>query len=249
MLLAEGVRVWGTARDLSRLQSLTKNSAFTGVVLDLEKPDEAVAAFSSAAVVAGGFDLVVNNAGYGVFAPFHVADFSLWQKQFDAMLGTTARLAHAALRDMLAAKRGCIVNVASLATDFPLPFMTGYNVAKAGLSALSESLIFETRGTGVTVIDFRPGDFRTGFNQTMQSGSGTAGDDVRLRRAWQSLEKNLNNAPAPSFAAQGLRKALFRRRSGTVRCGTLFQAWLAPFFVRFIPNSLRRFSTARYFGI
>jgi len=247
MLLAEGVRVWGTARDTARLAPLAANPAFSAVVLDLEKPEDAALAFDTAARTAGGFDLVVNNAGFGVFAPFASADFSVWQKQIDAMLGTTARLSHAALRGMLTAKRGCLVNVASLATDFPLPFMSGYNIAKAGLSALSESLMHETRGTGVIVIDFRPGDFRTGFNQAMSPASQPS-PDPRLATAWAVLEKNLNQSPAPSLAAAGLRRAFLRRRSGTVRCGSFFQAQLAPFFVRFIPETIRRWMTSVYFS-
>ncbi len=248
MLLVEGVRVWGTAREATRLTSLAENKNFSAVVLDLENADEAVATFSAAATAAGGFDLVVNNAGYGVFAPFTAVDFSVWQKQLDAMVVTTARLSHAALRDMLPKKRGCLVNVASLATDFPLPFMSGYNVAKAGLSALSESLIFETRGTGVCVIDFRPGDFRTGFNRAMQTEAASPTGYARLASVWQTLEANLNAAPSPTCAATGLRQALLRQRSGTVRCGSFFQAQLAPFLIRFAPARLRRTIIARYFG-
>jgi len=248
MLLEEGVRVWGTARDTARLAPLATNPAFSAVVLDLEKPDEAVSAFTVASAAAGGFDLVVNNAGYGIFAPFVAVDFSTWRKQLDAMLGTTACLSHAALRGMLAAERGCLVNVASLATDFPLPFMSGYNIAKAGLSALSESLIQETRGTEVVVIDFRPGDFRTGFNRAMRPATGQASDDSRVATAWSALEKNLNQAPAPAVAASSLRRALLRRRSGTVRCGSFFQACLAPFFMRFVPAAFRRRIIALYFG-
>lgn len=251
MLLTEGVQVWGTARDVSRLAPLATRAGFTAVTLDLEKPQEAEAAFSTAASGAGGsFDLVVNNAGYGVFAPFAGVDFAVWQTQWNAMLGTTGRLTYAALHSMLARNRGCIVNVASLVTDFPIPFMSGYNVAKAGLSALTESLIFETRGTGVAVIDFRPGDFRTGFNHSMQamSASGVARDNMRLAQTWRTLEANLNAAPPPTKAAAGLRKALLRRKSGTVRCGSFFQAHFAPFIVRFAPAGLRRAVMALYFG-
>lgn len=248
MLLAEGVRVWGTARDVARLAPLVGNSAFNAIALDLEKPEDAVSAFDVAARTAGGFDLVVNNAGYGVFAPFADTDFSIWQKQLDALLGATARLSHAALRGMLAAKHGCLVNVASLATDFPLPFMSGYNIAKAGLSALSESLVQETRGTGVLVIDFRPGDFRTDFNQSMRPAAVKNADDPRFATAWTTLEKNLNQAPAPAAAAAGLRRALLRRRSGTVRCGSFFQAQFAPFALRFVPETIRRWMTSVYFS-
>ena len=251
MLLIDGVQVWGTARDSTRLADLTARAGFKAVELDLENPEEADAAFATAAAEAGGsFDLVINNAGYGVFASFIGVDYAVWQTQLNALLITTGRLTQSALRGMIVKKRGCIVNVASLATDFPLPFMIGYNVAKAGLSALTESLVFETRGTGVTLIDFRPGDFRTGFNTTMQAkaASGESSTDTRLVRVWAGLEKNLNSAPPPTRAAAGLRKVLLQRRQGTVRCGSFFQAHLAPFLVRFAPAGLRRAVMAHYFG-
>jgi len=252
MLLAEGVKVWGTARDVTRMAPLALQPGFCAVALSLEQPDDAETAFAAALSEAGGsFDLVINNAGYGVFARFSEVDHAVWQKQIEAMLNTTSRLTHAALRVMAMKNRGCIVNVSSLAVDFPIPFMSGYNVVKAGLSALTESLIFETRGTGVCVIDFRPGDLKTGFNRAMQSGSAASGTGVQvhLDRVWRTLEDNLNAAPEPAFAARRLRKAIMRRKGGTVRCGSFFQAGLAPFLVRFSPEWLRRAVMARYFGI
>jgi NAD(P)-dependent dehydrogenase (short-subunit alcohol dehydrogenase family) len=178
MLLAGGVRVWGTSRDTARLASLAAHPAFTPVALDLADGDAAETACARAAAQAAagaaetapGFDLIINNAGFGRFSPFAgTRDFAVWQAQLDAMLTHTARLAHAALRGMMARRRGCLVNVSSLAVEFPLPFMPGYNIAKAGLSALSESLMFELRGTPVVVIDFRPGDYRTAFNEVIQA--------------------------------------------------------------------------------
>lgn len=247
-LLAEGVRVWGTARDPQRLAGLAGCPGFTPVVLDLADAQGAVCAFDFAAQQAEGFDLVINNAGYGIFAPFAAAGFDTWQDQLGEMLATSARIAHAALRPMLARGSGCLVNVASIASDFPLPFMSGYNMAKAGLSALSESLIFETRGSGVIVIDFRPGDYRTSFNSAMRQVSHGGACDPRLAQAWRGLESNIDASPAPRHAADRLCSALRRRRSGTVRSGGLFQAHLAPFLVRFAPDVLRRFVMTLYFG-
>jgi len=253
MLLAEGVRVWGTARDVGRLTELAMRypATFTAVALDLGEPEAAEAAFLRAANSAGGsFDLLVNNAGYGVFGEFAETDFARWQAQLDQMLLATMRLAHVALRGMRQRGRGCIVNVASLATDFPLPFMSGYNVAKAGLSALSESLIFETRGSGVSVVDFRPGDYRTDFNQAMSTASSAANlSHPKARRAWRALERNLDAAPPPSRAAGDLRRVLLRGRSGTVRSGGFFQAKLAPLLARLVPASVTRAAAARYFDL
>ncbi len=248
MLLDEGVRVWGTARDVARLAGLDRREGFSPVALDLADRAAAVRAWDAAFAKAGGFSLLVNNAGYGHFSPFVHEPFATWQSQLDAMLGTTLALTQAALRDLLAQGHGAIVNVSSLAAEFPLPYMSGYNVAKAGLSAFSESLMIETAGTGLTVIDFRPGDYRTGFNQAMSAPSSAAAP-ARLVRAWQTLEANLLAAPPPARAARDLRRALAASRSGVVRSGTFFQARLAPFLVRLAPLSLRRAVAARYFGV
>jgi short-subunit dehydrogenase len=244
MLLADGVRVWGTARDPARLGAREK---FSSVALDLADSATAEKSFLHAADAAGGaFDLVIHNAGYGVFGPFAATDFAVWQAQLDAMMLATLRLAHAALRPMLARRRGCLVNVSSLAAEFPLPFMSGYNVAKAGLSAFSESLAFETRGTGVNIIDFRPGDYRTLFNQAMHCP--TAELSEIEARVWRRLEVNLLAAPAPARAAADLRGALLRGRSGTVRSGSFFQARLAPLFARMAPRVLLRAALRIYYG-
>lgn len=248
-LLDEGVRVWGTARDTARLSALAANSAFVPVALDLAAPASAEAIFERASQEAGGaFDLVINNAGYGLFAGFTAVDFSAWQAQWDVLFSSAARLSHAALRGMRPRQRGCLVNVSSLAVEFPLPFMSGYNAAKAALSALSESLIFELAGTGVTVLDFRPGDYRTAFNQAMQSVSSVSPADRRLAAAWSGLERNMAASPLPARAAADLMRALRRGRSGTVCSGSIFQARLAPLLGRFAPLPLRRTVAARYFG-
>jgi len=253
MLLNEGVRVWGTARDGGRLANLatTHPAHFTPVILDLDDPVAAEAAFSRAANSAGGnFELVINNAGYGVFGIFHETDVAMWERQLSAMLTSTLRLTHLALRRMRERDRGCIVNVSSLAVEFPLPFMSGYNVAKAGLSALSESLIVETQGTPINVIDFRPGDFRTDFNQAMlTSSAANSALGGRAARAWQALKAHCEASPPASVAAADLRKALLRGRSGTVRSGSLFQARMASSFAPLLPASLRRSIAARYFGL
>lgn len=252
MLLDEGVRVWGSARDGARLAALAAKypTSFIPVVLDLLEPEAAEATLVRSAKAAGGaFDLVVNNAGYGFFGPFETTDFAVWKAQLDGMVSTTLRLSHAAMQGMRTRNRGCLVNVSSLATEFPLPYMSGYNVAKAALSAFSESLFIETRGSGLTVIDFRPGDYRTDFNRSMQKSSSNQSHGDRLVRAWQALEANLNGAPHPERAAADLRRALVRGRSGVVRSGSLFQSRVAPFLAALAPGSWRRAVAAKYFGL
>ena len=247
MLLAEGVRVWGTSREPGRLAGLG-GADFTPVALDLAAPAAAEAAWRAGSAQAGGaFDLVIANAGYGVFGEFAATDWAVWRAQLDAMLGTNLALVHAAYRAMRARNRGCLVAISSLAAEFPLPFMSGYNVAKAGLSALSESLLFESRGTEVRILDFRPGDYRTAFNQAMQHPIISA-PAAPTARTWLVLEAMLRAAPPPAKAAADLRGALLGGRRGIVRSGPFFQARIAPLAARLLPAAWMRAASARYFG-
>lgn len=244
MLLAEGVAVWGTARDAARLP---ERDNFHPVVLELADGAAAEKIFLDADRAAGGFDIVINSAGYSVFGGFAATEFSVWQQQLELMLVHTARLSHAALRGMLARHRGALVNISSLAAEFPMPYQSAYNMVKSGLSALNESLMLETADTGVIVIDFRPGDYRTDFEGSVRRPATIT--DPRQQRAWAAFGRLMASGPAPAHAAENLRRALRRGRSGTVRTGRFFQAVLGPLLARLGPLSLRRKILARYFGL
>ena len=244
MLLAEGVSVWGTSREASRVPA-----RFHPVALDLADMNSVDSAWQSAESASGGIDLLVNNAGAGAFGAYGDAPISTWEAQVDLLYRGPARLSWLAIRAMIGRGRGCIVNVSSLAVEFPIPFMPGYNAGKAALAALSASLDLEARGMGVTVIDFRPGDFRTGFNRSMVLPADPTRGSTRCSRVWTILEKNIDSAPAVSRAARDLRAALAKERSGVVRSGGFFQARLAPFLARFGSVRTCHYFIGRYFGI
>lgn len=249
MLLADGVRVWGTSRDAARLQPLAAQfpGRFTPVTLELRNANDAVAQFRAADEAAGGIDVLINNAGYGAFGDFGDVEFSSWREQLEVMLLNTAALAHAAVRCLRARDRGAIVNISSLAAEFPLPYQTAYNMSKAGLTALSESLMIELAGTQVVVLDVRPGDYRTDFESSVRQLGPTG--SPRQQKAWTEFGRMMQSGPVPRKAADDLRRALLRNRSGTVRTGRTFQATIAPFLARFGSLALKRRIQERYFGL
>ncbi len=244
MLLAAGVEVWGTSRDPAKLAA---RAGLHAVALELGDGPAAVRAFRGAEQAAGGFDLVINNAGFGAFGAFAHTDFSVWEEQLRVMLVNTARLSHAALGGMLARRRGALVNISSIAGEFGMPYQAAYNTAKAGLSALNASLMYEVKGTGVIIIDFRPGDYRTDFEGSVRRPPGAAGPGQD--RAWAAFTAMMRSGPAPAGAAADLARALQRGRSGTVRSGRFFQAVLAPLFARLGSLALQRRIQEKYFGL
>lgn len=108
----------------------------------------------------GGVDVLVNNAGVaagGMFADLSLEDWD-WQLSINLMgvvKGCKAFL------PLLRASQGRIVNIASMAALMQGPAMSNYNVAKAGVVALSESLLAELKGEGVGVHVVCPSFFQT----------------------------------------------------------------------------------------
>jgi len=245
-LLADGVQVWGSSREAARLRELAVYPHFHPVTLELGSGPEAESAFEEARLQAGGsFDLVILNAGFGVFGPFADLEFAIWERQLEAMVLVTARLAHAALRSFPTEGPCALVLVSSIAAELSIPCMAGYNMSKAALSSLGETLMLESERPGLCVIDFRPGDHRSGFNRGMAESASL--EKPRVARIWQRLEETVEAGPPAESAAAALVRVLRRRRSGVVRCGGLFQSSIAPFFMALFPQGLRRRLLAGYF--
>lgn len=108
----------------------------------------------------GGIDVVVNNAGVasgGFFSDLSLEDWD-WQLSINLMgviKGCKAFL------PLLERSQGRIINIASLAALMQAPAMSNYNVAKAGVVALSESLLVELKPQGIDVHVVCPSFFQT----------------------------------------------------------------------------------------
>lgn len=246
MLVSAGVLVFATSR---RPETLPLREGVLPVRFDLaDGPAGAEALVEKLEHESGGLDLVVHNAGYGIFGALLDQPMGEWKRQVDDMLLSSLALNRAALAPMLRRGRGTLVNVTSMAVEFPIPFMSGYNVVKAGLAALTESLMLECAAAGIRVVDFRPGDYRTGFNSSMFT-SPLETLSPRQANVARRLEATMAAAPTPERAAHDLKRALLRGRTGVVRTGSFFQTRLAPLGVRLMPLSWRRAAMNRYFGV
>ncbi|MEM0964642.1 MAG: SDR family NAD(P)-dependent oxidoreductase [Verrucomicrobiota bacterium] len=244
-LQAEGVEVWAGSRSAKRI--VDTGLPFRPVELDLAD-GEAVRQFIQAPPWTDWPTLLVNNAGYGEFSSIKGVTGESLSKQVTAMLTSAADLARAFLSAGVHHELGTgVVNVSSLAVEFPLPFLHGYNAVKAGLSGFSRSLAIEFPGGGnrAFVLDLRPGDYRTGFNEAIHRKESS--DD--LAQVWAALEKHLQQGADPEAIWPPLRSALLAGNSGTVRVGTFFQAKFAPFMAKILPERWMSFFQKRYYNI
>jgi short-subunit dehydrogenase len=112
-------------------------------------------------------DLLINNAGLGVFEDFLDTPFSKQVEQVDVNVRALIALTHAFAPGMVAMHRGGVINLASTAGFQPLAGATVYAASKAFVLFFSEALSLELEKTGVTVTAACPGPVATRFFATM----------------------------------------------------------------------------------
>ena len=117
-------------------------------------------------------DLLINNAGLGDLGPFATSDPARnEQMTLVNMVALTALTRHL-LPQMIARKRGGILNVSSSAGFLPIPQFAVYAATKAYVTNFSEALRAELRGTGVTVSAVCPGPVHTEFQEVAKRPGG-----------------------------------------------------------------------------
>ncbi|MCT7658699.1 SDR family NAD(P)-dependent oxidoreductase [Mycobacterium deserti] len=154
------------ARDEARLERLADElHDEAGAKVEVLAADLAEAADRAkvAERLSAGVQVLVNNAGFGTSGEFWSADFSLLQSQLDVNVTAVMQLTHAALPPMMAAARGTVINVASVAGLLPGRGST-YSASKAWVIAFSEGLANGLGGTGVGVHALCPGFVHTEFH-------------------------------------------------------------------------------------
>src|SRR4051794_6089783 len=139
------------------------------------------------AVREGGRDveILVNNAGFGVYQAFRSSDRAREMEQARLLVDAVVDLTHRWWGAMCAAGRGAVINVSSSSAFQPLPYNAGYAAAKAHTLLLSEALHAEGKDDGVTVTAVCPGPVATGF----QEASDAAFTDKLPKAAWVEAER------------------------------------------------------------
>lgn len=167
--LAEmGYRVALVARREARLSQLADELGEERAVVigaDLAVPEQRERLAQRIEELGARVDIVVNNAGYGIFEPFGEAGREAELKQVRVLVEAVVDLMARYLPGMKQRGRGAIINMASTAGFQPLPYNAGYSAAKSYVLFLSEAAHAEAKADGVTVTAVCPGPVPSGFQE------------------------------------------------------------------------------------
>ena len=162
LLAREGHTVYAGARRLDRLEELTEHG-IAPVEMDVTREDDNERAVSRIMERERRIDVLINNAGFGLYGPVEEIPLDDARYQFDVNLFGLAHLTQLVLPHMRAQRSGRIINVSSVVGKIFVPLGAWYVATKHALEGWSDCLRLETAPFNIQVVLVEPGAIRTEF--------------------------------------------------------------------------------------
>ena len=175
-LHSAGATVGLSGTRVEPLETLAAELGERAFVLPCNLSDaEAVTALPKQAVDAmGSLDILVNNAGITRDNIFMRMSDEEWASVLDVNLTSTMRLCRGAIRGMMKARWGRIVNISSVVGSTGNPGQANYAASKAGMVGMSKSIAFEVASRGITVNCVAPGFITTAMTDKLNDDQKSA---------------------------------------------------------------------------
>jgi NAD(P)-dependent dehydrogenase (short-subunit alcohol dehydrogenase family) len=167
-LLRSGARVTICGRSSDGVDAAVREMSslgdIRGVAADISKWDDAARLFDNLRVEYGGLDILINNAGVGIFKSVKEMSREEWHQVIDLNLSGVFYCCHLAIPLLSQKDTGYIIDISSLAGKNPFAGGAAYNASKFGLNGFSEALMQDVRHDGIRVSYVMPGSVDTDFS-------------------------------------------------------------------------------------
>jgi NAD(P)-dependent dehydrogenase (short-subunit alcohol dehydrogenase family) len=204
---AKGWNVAATMRDPQKTDASLKHPQISLFPLDVTDSDSIAQAVSDTLNSYKKVDVLLNNAGYGLFGPLEAIESQQIQQQFATNLFGLIGVTQQILPAMRESGGGLILNVSSIVGRFALPYASSYVATKFAVEGLSESMRYELEPFGIRVKLIEPGSIRTEFGKgSMQSA---VSDPYRksMEKFWGVFAKGDARAAKPEDVAKIIYRA------------------------------------------
>jgi NAD(P)-dependent dehydrogenase (short-subunit alcohol dehydrogenase family) len=197
----------------AELEKVAGADAVLPIRADVQRQDQVERAIDTVVQQFGGLDVLVNNAGVGIYRSVTDMTADEWHRVMETNLTGVFYCCRAAIPRLRSRGGGWIVNISSLSSTGPFADGAAYCASKAGLNAFTESLMQEVRHDGIRVACVLPGSVRTGFGGRSSAASS---DDQ-----WKLAPEDVAQAVACliAYPARGLPSRIEIRPSRPPRKG------------------------------
>ncbi len=164
-LLKEGVGVAICGRNAAGVERAVREMGdnAAGIGVDVARPEEVGKFFRLIDERFGRLDILINNAGVGIFRNTRDMSVEEWRAQIDTNLNGSFYCSREALRRFETPRGGYIINISSLAGRNPIAGGAAYNASKFGINGFSEAMMLDHRYDNVRVSYIMPGSVSTEF--------------------------------------------------------------------------------------
>lgn len=206
---AQGWNVAATLRNPASAHFEDGAGKVATFALDVTDQKSVDAAAAQAAERFGQIDVLINNAGYGLFGPFETATQEVIERQFQTNVFGVFAVTRAVLPHMRERASGVIINVASLTGLVAMPLYSLYAASKFAVVGFSESLSHELGPLGIRVKVFAPGAVATDFSgrslvRTFEGDGGPYVQSIGKVMGVFAANRGTSNASTPEQLAQAL---------------------------------------------
>lgn len=194
-LAQQGHIVYGAARRVEKMEDLRRQGGFP-LSMDVTQEKEVIAGVSRIIEEQGRIDVLINNAGFGLYGSVEDTLIDDARYQFEVNLFGLARLTQAVTPHMRQQRSGTIVNISSMGGKIYMPLGAWYHATKHALEGFSDCLRLELKQFGINVIIVEPGIIQTEFGDVLSG--------PLLKRseggAYQTLARKFAKATEASYA-------------------------------------------------
>jgi short-subunit dehydrogenase len=195
MLAKEGHIVYGAARRVEKMEELRRRGGFP-LQMDVTREDTVVAAVNRIIEEQDRIDVLINNAGFGLYGSVEDTKIEDARYQFEVNIFGLARLTQLVTPQMRKQQAGTIINISSMGGKIYTPLGAWYHATKHALEGFSDCLRLELQQFGIRVVIVEPGIIQTEFGDIML--------EPMLKRseggAYEGLARKVAKATDSSYA-------------------------------------------------
>lgn len=217
LLARSGFHTYATMRDLKKSKNMIEIANADNLplkVLQLDVNDDTTVKGAVGKIIAENnrIDVLVNNAGYGLFSPLEDVTLDQVREQFETNFFGAIRVMHEVMPTMRRHRSGTIVNVSSLVGRVGLPLSSAYVATKFALEGLSESMKYELNEFGINIILIEPGVIKTNFLENLKTADTTSKSESPyadlVDRTTKEFGKMMNSSTSPKIVAEAVLRAI-----------------------------------------